>query len=134
MIGFFVDGTPVAKARPRVTKTGHTYTPKKTVAWENTIALEAGVAMTDKAMFTKPVIVTLNFFFRFPKSFSRLKHIAAETGEIIPMRGDIDNYAKAALDAMNGVVYKDDRQIGCLHLKKRYGLKPGVDVTVSDTV
>ena len=34
------------------------------------------------------------------------------------LRGDIDNYAKSVLDALNGVAYKDDKQIVRLDLEK----------------
>ena len=32
--------------------------------------------------------------------------------------GDIDNYAKAILDGLNGIAYKDDKQVSELYLKK----------------
>ena len=32
--------------------------------------------------------------------------------------GDIDNYAKAILDGLNGIAYKDDKQVTELRLKK----------------
>ena len=34
------------------------------------------------------------------------------------LTGDIDNYAKSILDALNGVAYTDDKQIVCLYLEK----------------
>ena len=34
------------------------------------------------------------------------------------LTGDIDNYAKSVLDALNGVAYTDDKQIVCLYLEK----------------
>ena len=33
-------------------------------------------------------------------------------------RVDLDNLSKAVLDAMNGIVYKDDTEVIELHLKK----------------
>ena len=38
-IYFEIPGEPVAKARPRVTKQGITYTPKKTENYENLVKL-----------------------------------------------------------------------------------------------
>ena len=35
------------------------------------------------------------------------------------LSGDIDNYAKAVLDALNGVAYNDDKQIVVLMLEKK---------------
>jgi Holliday junction resolvase RusA-like endonuclease len=34
------------------------------------------------------------------------------------LRGDIDNYAKSVLDALNGVAFKDDKQVIILELEK----------------
>jgi Holliday junction resolvase RusA-like endonuclease len=34
------------------------------------------------------------------------------------LTGDIDNYAKSILDALNGVAYADDKQIVSLYLEK----------------
>lgn len=39
---------------------------------------------------------------------------------IKPKKGDVDNYAKAILDGMNGIVYEDDSQVTHLSVKKRY--------------
>ena len=34
------------------------------------------------------------------------------------LRGDIDNYAKAVLDALNKIAYKDDKQVVSLYVEK----------------
>jgi len=44
-------------------------------------------------------------------------------------RCDVDNLAKAVLDAMNGIVYPDDRWIDDLHIRREVG-EPGVVVIV----
>ena len=46
---------------------------------------------------------------------------AAQLGEYTPGRPDIDNVAKSALDAFNGIVYVDDAQVYDLQIKKTYG-------------
>jgi Holliday junction resolvase RusA-like endonuclease len=45
---------------------------------------------------------------------------------------DIDNIAKTYLDAMNGVIFKDDTQVIDLHVKKLYSAFAGVDVMVME--
>ena len=50
-------------------------------------------------------------------------------------RTDLDNYVKAVLDACNGIVYHDDRQVTNLVASKRYALDErfaGVSVTVEE--
>lgn len=47
-------------------------------------------------------------------------------------RRDIDNYNKLILDAMEGIVYKDDKQIKDLHITKEYDKEnPRVEIWVS---
>lgn len=49
--------------------------------------------------------------------------------------GDVDNYAKAILDAMKGVAFEDDAQVTDLVARKRYtakGAAPGARVVVRE--
>lgn len=39
-VRFIVHGEPKGKGRPRSTKTGHTFTPKDTVIYENLVRME----------------------------------------------------------------------------------------------
>jgi Holliday junction resolvase RusA-like endonuclease len=45
---------------------------------------------------------------------------------------DIDNIAKSHLDAMNGIVYKDDVQVIFISVKKIYSSITGVDILVRE--
>ena len=116
MIEFTVPGEPVAKGRPRFnTKSGAAYTPKQTASFENRVALfarAAGVRVLDG-----PVQVTIEFWFAWPKSKWRKRNWRGvewmDTGK------DLDNLAKAILDACNGICYHDDRQVAHLTLSKR---------------
>ena len=50
---------------------------------------------------------------------------------------DIDKLARAALDAMTGVVWSDDAQVSDLRVRKDYcelGQQPGCSVTVTERV
>lgn len=95
---FFTEGTPVAKARPRVTRSG-TFTPATTLAWENCIAISARIEMR-----AEPIME------------GRLCLIAMFYGA--RANADLDNLTKAVMDALNGVVYKDDKQIDVLHAER----------------
>jgi Holliday junction resolvase RusA-like endonuclease len=106
---------PRAKGRPRLTKTGHTYTPKQTVDYEKAI----------REAYTGPCFEDgmLSVKLRFTMSGTEImiEKVGLNPNVDQPnsrLRGDIDNYAKSVLDALNGVAYKDDRQIVCLYLEK----------------
>ncbi len=49
---------------------------------------------------------------------------------------DVDKLARAALDAMNGIVYVDDKQVVELHVEKLRGIRkePGMLVMVSEAL
>lgn len=103
---FVVDGEPVAKARPRLTARGHIYTPPKTLKHERAIKekfyAEYGkdFTPTDKA-----ISVRVFFFLKKPA------RVPADFPPRPLKRPDIDNLIKTVLDALNGVLYQDDKQI-----------------------
>lgn len=46
--------------------------------------------------------------------------------------GDCDNLSKAVLDALNGIIWKDDDQVDELHIfKQKEPTNPGVEITIS---
>jgi Holliday junction resolvase RusA-like endonuclease len=66
-----------------------------------------------------------------PKSWSKARTAAAIVGDIKPTsRPDLDNYLKAALDAINGVVFADDSLVIELTAKKTFGLHSKLVLTV----
>lgn len=116
-----VFGKPVPKARPRVTRSGHTYTPARTRAWEAQVAdawrLQAG------EKFAGPVRVQIRFYEAPPKSWSKTKRTAALDGELYPTgRPDLDNLTKAVLDGLNGEAWSDDSQVVQLWAAKYYAV------------
>jgi len=102
---------PKAKQRPRMTRTGRTYTPTQTKEYEQSIAdAYSGV------LFAKgPLHVTL--IFDNDKTEITIQSVQDESNPS-KLRGDIDNYAKSVLDGLNGIAYTDDRQIVSLELRK----------------
>lgn len=132
-IQFTIPGTPVAKARPRVTRTGHAYTPKKTSDYEKLVKVYAIKTMTEHGLKPTEEAIRLDVqaFFQIPKSWSLSKKKNAAYGVLKPIgRPDADNCIKAVQDAMNGIVYKDDSQIVELIGGKHYSYEPRVEVTV----
>ena len=136
MIKFFVPGQPVGKGRPRFTKTGRPYTPKKTAEYESHVEWTARKAMWDNGRQTAtdaPCAVFIDATYEIPPSYSKRRKVQCYAGEITPGKPDVDNVQKAILDALNGVVYLDDKQVVLTMAVKRYARENetlGATVTV----
>jgi Holliday junction resolvase RusA-like endonuclease len=97
---FTVPGEPIAKGRPRFGK-GHTYTPKKTVDAEKHIAQCFNVKYPrHKVLAVSDFEVTVNFYSATPRKM------------------DLDNLVKTFLDALNGLIWDDDKQVCRIHAVK----------------
>lgn len=113
VIKFTVQGVPVSKQSFRVAN-GHGYRDPRVSAWQERVGWAAREAMQGRAPLTGEVIVWL--YFRLPTR----------------RRVDGDNLSKGCLDAMNGIVWRDDRQAMELHVYKYDGSNdPGVTVVVA---
>jgi Holliday junction resolvase RusA-like endonuclease len=119
----FVAGIPHPKGRPRVTLARgriHAYTPRATAEWEAVVRGEVWRAMRKRPPFVGPVAAQLLFWFPRP-SRSRAQFPSA----------DLDNLVKAVLDAMVGVVIRDDRQVVYMQAHKDFVATtqtPGVEI------
>ena len=115
LLQFKVEGRAVAKERARMTKYGATYTPQKTVDWENKVAS----AWNDKfgmLSLEGKLRVTINIY--------------TDRHKI----QDVDNLAKSILDGMGkaGAFAKSDAQVYSLGVVK-YEAKEDLCVMVSVT-
>lgn len=133
---FQVMGKPIGKGRPRFTRSGRTYTPAETANYEKMIGQRAWVAMQGAGL--KPtdrrVSVIITAFMPIPASYSRKKVSECHSGILIPPRPDIDNIAKAVLDACNRIVWEDDGQVWHLSCFKRYvdvGMEPQLQAKIA---
>ena len=129
-ISITVPGEPVAKARPRFTKNGHVYTPKKTAVYEQVIGLHARAAMKGKKILTGAIKLSVTAYMPIPQSWSLKQKTKAMSGALRhTKRPDSDNLCKAVQDALNGIIYADDAQIDEVHIIKRYGI-PRTEIVV----
>jgi Holliday junction resolvase RusA-like endonuclease len=134
MITFTVPGEPCAKQRPRVTKFG-TYTPEKTVVYENLVKTIAQQAMQGKQLLEGKLQMRIIANFKIPNTISKKKHEDMCNGNIRPIkRPDIDNIAKAIADSLNNIVYKDDSQIVTIIASKWYSDIPEVFVEITTII
>lgn len=131
MIYLEIPGEPVAKGRPRMTRTGIAYTPAKTMNYE-TLIKELFI-ISKQEMLTGELKAEITACFTIPKSASIKKRLDMIGGSIRPVkRPDLDNVAKAVLDALNGLAYQDDSQIVSLTVSKFYDLQPRVELTIQE--
>lgn len=131
---FTVPGAPEGKARPRFRcVNGHvqTYTPKDTVRYEDRITLAYRLVYHGAEPFEGAVVLRIVAYYPIPKSWTKKRQALAAAGHLMPVvKPDMDNVMKAAMDALNGVAYKDDKQIVEAVMRKRYGEQPRLEVTV----
>ena len=136
MMQFTIDANPVPKGRPKFSKVGgfvKTYSPKKTVDYEQIVRQTAAQAMGPTELLETPVAVYLYIRLPIPKSYPRKRLEACLKGLERPTKKpDIDNLAKSVLDGINGVIWRDDSQIVSLHVTKVYSTQPGVDVLIRE--
>lgn len=132
---FRVNGTPRGKARPRFTKHGRAYTPQSTRQYEAEIR-DAALQAATRYRWVKtdePLRVYVCAWFAVPQSFNKEKRAAAESGDLYPTKKpDADNIAKC-LDALNDVLWHDDKQVVECTVRKRYcmsGYAPHLTVFV----
>ena len=137
-LNFVVDGEPVAQGRPRFTRIGgfvRAYDPKKSKDYKKQIATAAVAAMAEsKTTITgKPLSAEIYIFVGIPKSKSKKFKAAAADGDVLPtVRPDVDNLAKIVLDALNGIVYEDDKQVITLFINKKYSEYPRIEVKLNE--
>ncbi len=136
MVNFTVYGEPQGKARPRFRKVGNfvqTYTPQKTKSYEDEIKMFARAAMGSSKPLETPVDLYLYIRKGIPASYSKKRRNDCISGtEQVTTKPDIDNVLKAFMDAMNGIVYLDDKQIVTINCAKVYSEVSGVDVLVKE--
>lgn len=136
ILSLTIPGPPVGKGRAKFRRTGNfvqTYTPAKTRRYEDLIKSRAFDAMAGRPPVTCAVALEVVAFVGIPQSFSKAKRAAALAGDLKPVtKPDIDNYLKAVLDGMNGVVFRDDNQVTDTTVRKRYSLTPRLEIMVSD--
>lgn len=119
----------VPKGRPRFAGS-HAYTPESTRVFEAQIRTLALSVMGHRLAYTCPLKVTIKLVEEVPKSWSSPKRELALAGMLVPLRGDLDNREKAVLDALNGVVFYDDVQIGAKVSSKEFGSANLITVTI----
>lgn len=93
-----IPGRQIPKARPRFGRGGKVYTPRKTRQYEELVGWYAKQCIPEP--FTGDIQLHIKVYVR---------------NNVFP---DIDNIAKAIMDGLNGVAYKDDKQVMGLSVQR----------------
>ncbi len=129
---FVVYGPPQGKARHRTTKTGHVYTPAKTLKYEADVKAAFLERYAGEKPLDGPVYIRICAEFEIPKSFSKARQAACIRGDELPCkRPDIDNIEKIIMDPLKGLAWKDDTQVVRTDASKTYARDAKVRVYIS---
>lgn len=112
-IDFAIPGMPVAWARAGRAKNGHSFTPGPQKKYMKHVKELAATAMAGKAMAPKgaAVVMCVVVTFPLPASLSK-KELAERIGRPHTQdTPDWDNLGKIIADALQGIVYPDDKQV-----------------------
>ena len=133
MIKFEILGKPMAKGRPRLGRYGNTYTPDKTVNYENLVRYTFQSEFPEHKPFEGIVKANIQAVFEIPKSYTKKKRMEiVEHNNLYPKKSDCDNIAKIILDSLNGIAYRDDSQVAILAVNKIYGEQAKVIVELEE--
>jgi len=120
-----IPGQPVAQGRPRAFKTRagriRTHDPEKSRMWKAEVRAALALAMREAGrseLLAGPVRCRIRSTLLCPRSHYRKRPVGRRWHTHTP---DIENLAKAILDASSGVVWIDDGQVCVLELQKLVG-------------
>jgi len=125
-----IPGVVTGKGRHRTTRTGHAYTPQKTVDAEREVTWYLRDAWRSPPI-EEALSMTLEIRVAVPKSKSKkFRELALAAGVFPTSKPDLDNVVKLLADAGNKIVWADDAQITRLFVSRRYAEAPGITLTV----
>ncbi|NBW16894.1 MAG: RusA family crossover junction endodeoxyribonuclease [Caulobacteraceae bacterium] len=135
VISFTVPGEPVAQPRVKAVNQGgftRVYTPATAKPYKEAVRM---VAMGHWRIppASGPVIMHIDFLFARPKSITWKRRAMPRRPHT--KKPDLDNLAKAVLDALNGLLFFDDSQVVRLVLNKSYvagGEEPHTVITITE--
>ena len=130
-VSFEVEGDPVPQPRPRVSTAGgfaRAYVPKGHAVHAYRAAIAAAARAAGVTQADEPLNVVIDAVFARPKSHMRKAGVKPDAPSL--PRPDVDNVAKAVLDALQDVI-GDDTNVARLVVEKSYGTEGRTTVRIS---
>lgn len=128
-------GSMVAHVNPKTMRASiHYASGSGLAAWRNLVTSAARDAWGEDNVYGGPMGVTLTFRMKRPLSHYRdlqgtLKPRCVDLRpDVMP---DLDKLVRAILDALTGVVWRDDGQVVDIRASKVYSSTPGVDIAIA---
>lgn len=125
---------PIPASRPRVTRWSSYYKEP----YNSYKDILKDIMMNESGSLLKPVFdasmalkIDIIFELEIPKSLSKKKQELL-VGRLHTKKPDIDNLVKSVLDAMNDIWFKDDGQIACLSVVKKYSREPKTIIVIKE--
>lgn len=139
IVRFVVYGEPQGKARAKTVRMkngfSHSYTPEKSVSYENLVKITFQESVENDFVPVKGLLkVEIKAYMSPPSSKPKEWKILALVAEAIrpAKKPDWDNIGKIICDALNGIAYKDDSAIVDGRVQKFYSEVPRVVVDIWD--
>ena len=134
LVSFTIKAVPQPQLRPRISTISghpHVYDPKSTRDFKRIVTKLASDEMAGHEPITGPIKVSFTFYRPVQQSLSKSAFDRRAVGDELPVvKPDLSNYLKAVEDALNGVVWEDDRTITTEVIKKRYSTTPRISLKV----
>ena len=125
---------PMAKQSFRTTRSGQKYLDPSVIKYRKAIRNMAILQMQKQKAEKIEGAVNMNiiYAFRRPQSLSKKERNEIDNGKIVPKttKPDIDNLTKAILDALNGIVWKDDAQVAQINIQKIWSAKDQIEIEI----
>lgn len=123
-----ISGQPYSQKRHRTAKSGHRYDP----SYKDKKAIQkALLPIKPPKPLTGMLRVNISAYFQTPKSWSKKKQDEVE-GLFRAKTPDVDNIFKIYSDAMNGMIFEDDKQIVFCHVSKYYSMNPRTEIEIQE--
>ncbi|MEQ6218247.1 RusA family crossover junction endodeoxyribonuclease [Levilactobacillus brevis] len=128
-----IHGEPVPAGRPRFTRQGHAFDPKRSRDYKKLVSEAAALQYRNPLLHGIPLKVDVKVYRHVQSSVSKAERERRLIGEHRPIvKPDASNYLKLIEDALTGIVWEDDNLITDVSCSKYYSDDPRIEVTVTN--